>query len=94
MEKSIVKNRFAYLFEEGNYQLLVQKTVSEDGQPKLSFITEYDGMEIDFGIVLNNEEALDEAFDNYEQIKSGAEIYLNKLNASRSLKEFLGLIRD
>lgn len=94
MEVATVKNRFAYLFEDGNYQLLVQKTVNEDGEPKLSFITEYDGIEIDLGIVLNNEDALDEAFGNYKQIKSGAEEYLSKLNASSSLKEFLSLIRD
>lgn len=94
MEVATVKNRFAYLFEDGNYQLLVQKTVNEDDEPKLSFITEYDGIEIDLGIVFNNEDALDEAFGNHKQIKSGAEEYLSKLNASSSLKEFLSLIRD
>ncbi|HEK0789725.1 TPA: hypothetical protein SMP78_003963, partial [Proteus mirabilis] len=82
-------NKFVHLFESGNYQLLVKKTESEDGEPKLSLITQYDGAEVDFGIVMNSEDDLDNAFNNYEQIKAGAEKYLNELNQSTSLQDFI-----
>lgn len=84
-----MQNKFVHLFESGNYQLLVKKTESEDGEPKLSLITQYDGAEVDFGIVMNNEDDLDNAFNNYEQIKAVAEKYLNELNQSTSLQDFI-----
>ncbi len=84
-----MQNKFVHLFESGNYQLLVKKTESEDGEPKLSLITQYDGAEVDFGIVMNNEDDLGNAFNNYEQIKAGAEKYLNELNQSTSLQDFI-----
>lgn len=84
-----MQNKFVHLFESGNYQLLVKKTESEDGEPKLSLITQYDGAEVDFGIVMNSEDDLDNAFNNYEQIKAGAEKYLNELNQSTSLQDFI-----
>ncbi|HEK1156768.1 TPA: hypothetical protein SMT61_000729 [Proteus mirabilis] len=84
-----MQNKFVHLFESGNYQLLVKKTESEDGEPKLSLITQYDGAEVDFGIVMNNEDDLVNAFNNYEQIKAGAEKYLNELNQSTSLQDFI-----
>ncbi len=84
-----MQNKFVHLFESGNYQLLVKNTESEDGEPKLSLITQYDGAEVDFGIVMNNEDDLDNAFNNYEQIKAVAEKYLNELNQSTSLQDFI-----
>ncbi|MCU9585936.1 hypothetical protein OCZ71_01975 [Proteus mirabilis] len=84
-----MQNKFVHLFESGNYQLLVKKTESEDGEPKLSLITQYDGAEVDFGIVMNNDDDLDKAFNNYEQIKTGAEMYLKELNQSTSLQDFI-----
>ncbi|HHR6131917.1 TPA: hypothetical protein ACS72K_003553 [Providencia alcalifaciens] len=88
-----MKNKFVYLFEEGNFQLLIKKTENEEGKPKLSFITQYDGVEIDFGLVVQNEDTLNEAFNNYDQIKSSAEIYLKELNESTSLRNFIKRIR-
>lgn len=88
-----MKNKFVYLFEEGNFQLLIKKTENEEGKPKLSFITQYDGVEIDFGLVVQNEDTLNEAFNNYDQIKSSAEIYLKELNESTSLRDFIKRIR-
>lgn len=41
-----IKNKFAYLFEEGNFQLLIKKTENEEGKPKLLFITQYDGLKL------------------------------------------------
>lgn len=84
-----MKNKFVYLFEEGNFQLLIKKTENEEGKPKLSFITQYDGAEIDFGLVVQSEDILNQVFNDYEQIKSGAEIYLKELNKCTSLQDFI-----
>ena len=85
-------NKFAYLFEYGDFQLLIKKAESEDGEPKLSLITHFDEGEVDFGFVIKDEEVLNLIFNDHEQIKLCADTYLKKLNESSSMQEFIKTI--
>lgn len=92
-----MKNKFAYLFESGNFQLLAKKSECEDTEnPKISLITTFDDVEIDLGFIFKDGsyESRDRAFDNKKNMEEVALKYLEILNDSESLEDFISKINS
>lgn len=92
-----MKNKFAYLFESGEFQVLVKKSECEDtDNPKISLITTFDDAELDLGFTFKDGgyEKRDLMFDDKDKMEAVSLKYLEILNDSESLDDFISKINS
>lgn len=92
-----MKNKFAYLFESGDFQVLVKKSECEDtDNTKISLITTFDDAELDLGFTFKDGsyEKRDLMFNDRDKMEALSLKYLDILNGSESMEDFIAKINS